>query len=171
MQQSSKLAALGEMSAGVSHELNQPLAAMKTYLAGARLLLGALAAAAVPGAQAQTGGEGAVRLVVPFAAGGTIADGCVTLRGDIRDELERELDIDDGTICQDDLEGLLEEAMGELDDMGAGMGGVTATGAGVGAGTATGGGGGATATGTGGGGAACIGIAGGAAGARLAAAA
>ncbi len=32
----SKLAALGEMSAAVSHELNQPLAAMKTYLAGAR---------------------------------------------------------------------------------------------------------------------------------------
>ncbi|MEM9476136.1 MAG: ATP-binding protein [Pseudomonadota bacterium] len=39
LQQSSKLAVLGEMSAGVSHELNQPLAAMKTYLAGARLLL------------------------------------------------------------------------------------------------------------------------------------
>ncbi len=39
--QSSKLAALGEMSAAVSHELNQPLAAMKTYLAGARLLLAA----------------------------------------------------------------------------------------------------------------------------------
>lgn len=37
--QSSKLAVLGEMSAGVSHELNQPLAAMKTYLAGARLLI------------------------------------------------------------------------------------------------------------------------------------
>jgi two-component system C4-dicarboxylate transport sensor histidine kinase DctB len=37
--QASKLAALGEMSAAVSHELNQPLAAMKTYLAGARLLL------------------------------------------------------------------------------------------------------------------------------------
>ncbi|SIS84333.1 two-component system, NtrC family, C4-dicarboxylate transport sensor histidine kinase DctB [Phaeovulum vinaykumarii] len=37
--QSSKLAVLGEMSASVSHELNQPLAAMKTYLAGARLLL------------------------------------------------------------------------------------------------------------------------------------
>ncbi|MFC4668553.1 ATP-binding protein [Seohaeicola nanhaiensis] len=37
--QSSKLAALGEMSAAVSHELNQPLAAMKTYLAGARLLI------------------------------------------------------------------------------------------------------------------------------------
>ncbi|MEM6373995.1 MAG: ATP-binding protein [Pseudomonadota bacterium] len=40
LEQSSKLAALGEMSAAVSHELNQPLAAMKTYLAGARLLLG-----------------------------------------------------------------------------------------------------------------------------------
>lgn len=39
LEQSSKLAALGEMSASVSHELNQPLAAMKTYLAGARLLL------------------------------------------------------------------------------------------------------------------------------------
>jgi two-component system C4-dicarboxylate transport sensor histidine kinase DctB len=37
--QSSKLAIMGEMSAAVSHELNQPLAAMKTYLAGARLLL------------------------------------------------------------------------------------------------------------------------------------
>ena len=37
--QSSKLAVLGEMSASVSHELNQPLAAMKTYLAGANLLL------------------------------------------------------------------------------------------------------------------------------------
>ena len=37
--QSSKLAALGEMSAAVSHELNQPLAAMKTYMAGAVLLL------------------------------------------------------------------------------------------------------------------------------------
>ncbi|WP_114966382.1 sensor histidine kinase [Alkalilacustris brevis] len=37
--QSSKLAVLGEMSAAVSHELNQPLAAMRTYLAGAKLLL------------------------------------------------------------------------------------------------------------------------------------
>lgn len=37
--QTSKLAVLGEMSAAVSHELNQPLAAMKTYLAGANLLL------------------------------------------------------------------------------------------------------------------------------------
>lgn len=37
--QSSKLAALGQMSAAVSHELNQPLAAMRTYLAGAKLLI------------------------------------------------------------------------------------------------------------------------------------
>lgn len=39
LEQASKLAALGEMSAAISHELNQPLAAMRTYLAGARLLL------------------------------------------------------------------------------------------------------------------------------------
>ena len=39
LEQSSKLAALGEMSAAVSHELNQPLAAMRTYFAAAKLLL------------------------------------------------------------------------------------------------------------------------------------
>ncbi|MEL7215330.1 MAG: ATP-binding protein [Pseudomonadota bacterium] len=39
LEQSSKLAALGQMSAAVAHELNQPLAAMKTYIAGAQLLL------------------------------------------------------------------------------------------------------------------------------------
>ncbi|MEL6583168.1 MAG: ATP-binding protein [Pseudomonadota bacterium] len=39
LEQSSKLAALGEMSAAIAHELNQPLAAMKTYIAGAQLLL------------------------------------------------------------------------------------------------------------------------------------
>jgi two-component system C4-dicarboxylate transport sensor histidine kinase DctB len=39
LEQASKLAALGQMSAAVSHELNQPLAAMKTYLAWARLLV------------------------------------------------------------------------------------------------------------------------------------
>ena len=39
LQQQSKLAALGQMSAAVSHELNQPLAAMRTYVAGSRLLL------------------------------------------------------------------------------------------------------------------------------------
>ena len=39
LEQASKLAALGQMSAAVSHELNQPLAAMRTYLAGAKLLV------------------------------------------------------------------------------------------------------------------------------------
>ncbi|MBB5514635.1 two-component system C4-dicarboxylate transport sensor histidine kinase DctB [Rubricella aquisinus] len=39
LEQSSKLAALGQMSAAIAHELNQPLAAMKTYIAGAALLL------------------------------------------------------------------------------------------------------------------------------------
>jgi len=39
LEQASKLAAIGQMSAAVSHELNQPLAAMRTYLAGARLLM------------------------------------------------------------------------------------------------------------------------------------
>ena len=39
LEQASKLAVLGQMSAAVSHELNQPLAAMRTYLAGAKLLV------------------------------------------------------------------------------------------------------------------------------------
>lgn len=37
LKRSSKLAALGQLAASVSHELGQPLAAMKTYIAGARL--------------------------------------------------------------------------------------------------------------------------------------
>ena len=37
--QSSKLAALGQMSAGIVHELNQPISAMRTYAASGRLLL------------------------------------------------------------------------------------------------------------------------------------
>ena len=39
LEQSSKLAVIGQMSAAVGHELNQPLAAMRTYLAGVRTLL------------------------------------------------------------------------------------------------------------------------------------
>lgn len=39
LEQASKLATLGQMSASVSHELNQPLAAMRTYLAGAKVLM------------------------------------------------------------------------------------------------------------------------------------
>lgn len=37
--QASKLAALGQMSAALAHEINQPLAALQTYLASARALL------------------------------------------------------------------------------------------------------------------------------------
>ena len=37
--QAAKLAALGQMSAGINHELNQPLAAMKTYADNARAFL------------------------------------------------------------------------------------------------------------------------------------
>lgn len=37
--QSSKLAALGQMAAGIVHELNQPIAAMRTHSASGRLLL------------------------------------------------------------------------------------------------------------------------------------
>ncbi|MEL6773821.1 MAG: ATP-binding protein, partial [Pseudomonadota bacterium] len=48
--QASKLAALGQMSAAVAHELNQPLSAMSTYLASARHLAdqGRVAEAAEP---------------------------------------------------------------------------------------------------------------------------
>ena len=38
--QAAKLAALGQMSAGINHELNQPLAAMRTYADNARTFLG-----------------------------------------------------------------------------------------------------------------------------------
>ena len=37
LRRASKLAALGQLAASVSHELGQPLSAMKTYIAGARL--------------------------------------------------------------------------------------------------------------------------------------
>ncbi len=37
--QNSKLAALGQMAAGIVHELNQPISAMRTYAASGRLLL------------------------------------------------------------------------------------------------------------------------------------
>ena len=39
LMQASKLAALGQMSAAVAHEVNQPLSAIRTYAASARLLL------------------------------------------------------------------------------------------------------------------------------------
>ncbi|MFD2207419.1 ATP-binding protein [Kiloniella antarctica] len=37
--QAGKLAALGQMSAAIAHEINQPIAAMRTFVASARLLL------------------------------------------------------------------------------------------------------------------------------------
>ena len=50
-----------------------------------------------------------------FAGGATIADGCIDVRGDIRDELEAaEVDLPDGPICADDIDALLEEASGEM---------------------------------------------------------
>jgi hypothetical protein len=50
-----------------------------------------------------------------FEGGATIADGCIEVRGDIRDELEAaELELPDGPICQDDIEALLEEAAEEM---------------------------------------------------------
>ncbi|MEM7529981.1 MAG: ATP-binding protein [Pseudomonadota bacterium] len=39
LKEASKLAALGQMSAAISHELSQPVAALRTYLAGLRLLV------------------------------------------------------------------------------------------------------------------------------------
>jgi len=49
-----------------------------------------------------------------FDGGATYADGCVTLRGDARDEIEEELDVtlDGDRICLDDLQDLVEEAQG-----------------------------------------------------------
>lgn len=45
-----RLATLGQVTAGVAHEINQPLAAMRTYAENARALLGRNDAAAVDGA-------------------------------------------------------------------------------------------------------------------------
>lgn len=54
-----------------------------------------------------------------FEGGATIADGCIDVRGDVRQELEAaDLELPDGPICHDDIEALLEEAAGESGDMG-----------------------------------------------------
>ena len=37
--QSAKLATIGQLSAGINHEINQPLSAINTYLASAKRLL------------------------------------------------------------------------------------------------------------------------------------
>lgn len=50
--------------------------------------------------------------------GATIADGCITLRGEAAEVVQEELDAPDGTLCKDDLEALFEEAMAESGDLG-----------------------------------------------------
>src|SRR5690606_21118682 len=61
-----------------------------------------------------------------FEGGATIADGCVDVRGDIRDELDdAEIDLPDGPICRDDIEAIMEEATEEMGNMGFfGLGGL-----------------------------------------------
>jgi len=49
-----------------------------------------------------------------FTGGLTVADGCVTLRGDAYESIRDEVGIDDETICQDDLGEVLDEAADEL---------------------------------------------------------
>jgi len=46
-----------------------------------------------------------------FEGGATLADGCITLRGDAYESVRDEVDIDDETICQDELDEILGEAM------------------------------------------------------------
>ena len=57
-----------------------------------------------------------------FRGGGTVADGCVTLRGDALEAAREELDLDDDTICQGDVQAILEEAMGDVSGSGLGFG-------------------------------------------------
>ena len=67
-----------------------------------------------------------------FSGGGTIADGCITLRGDALDAAEEgmaELDLTgptDGQLCQDDIEELYAQAMESMGGlaMGSGIGGL-----------------------------------------------
>lgn len=57
-----------------------------------------------------------------FTGGGTVVDGCIEIRGDVRTSLEDEgFEIPEGPICQEDIEEILEEATGES---GLGRGGI-----------------------------------------------
>ncbi|HSP04774.1 MAG TPA: hypothetical protein VLR27_14780 [Acidimicrobiales bacterium] len=50
-----------------------------------------------------------------FEGGATIADGCIEVRGDIRDELDAaEVELPDGPICRDDIDAILEDAAEEM---------------------------------------------------------
>jgi hypothetical protein len=59
-----------------------------------------------------------------FSGGGTIADGCIEVRGDVRETVEEEdIDLPEGPICQDDLEAIIEDATGGSSGLGMGFGG------------------------------------------------
>lgn len=59
-----------------------------------------------------------------FEGGGTIADGCVEVRGDVRQSFEDEdIDLPEGPICQEDIETILEDVIGGDGDLGMGLGG------------------------------------------------
>lgn len=52
------------------------------------------------------------------AGGATIADGCITLRGEAAEVVQEDLDAPDGPLCEDELRELFEEAMAESGGMG-----------------------------------------------------
>lgn len=60
-----------------------------------------------------------------FSGGGTIARGCIEVRGDVRERMEEEdIDLPDGPICQDDIEDILEDATGDIGVSPFGFGGL-----------------------------------------------
>ena len=60
-----------------------------------------------------------------FEGGGTIADGCLEVRGDVRESFEDEdIDLPEGPICRDDLEQIIEDATAGTGDLGMGFGGL-----------------------------------------------
>ena len=68
-----------------------------------------------------------------FEGGGTITDGCIEVRGDVRETMEDEdIDLPEGPICQDDIEAILEDASGGLGPYPFGFGGVPGLGLGLG---------------------------------------
>lgn len=66
-----------------------------------------------------------------FEGGGTITDGCIEVRGDVRETMEDEdVDLPEGPICQDDIEAILEDASGGLGQYPFGFGGLPGLGLG-----------------------------------------
>ncbi|MGF1553190.1 MAG: sensor histidine kinase [Paracoccaceae bacterium] len=109
LEQASKLAALGQMSAAVAHELAQPLAAMRTYLAGARLLVrsgrAAEAGESYERVEALAERMGAItRELKAFARRGGDPAGVVDLRETVRGAMAAAapaLEAVDATLCLD----------------------------------------------------------------------